>query len=192
MLWLISQSFEEFLSFTRHIRFKEMHISYYGRKFNSISCQSLVECSSYFWSHSKSILIYIFFFLIKSSQIELSQYTGRFQLQFFVFPFVYQFNSRIRVLDSQFIICKWLVEGLQQHFSIISKFVCCGCGFYKKKHVAFIVISFAILKWGDFLSVQLPFEIPVQILVQFLLVQVLEPDLPVQNVSELKLELSRM
>ena len=58
-------------------------------------------------------------------------------------------------------------EGFQQHFSIISKFVCCG--FYMKKNVAFTVISFAVLKWDDCLSVQLPFELPVQIPVQLLL-----------------------
>ena len=32
----------------------------------------------------------------------------------------------------------------QQHFSIISKFICCG--FYMKKNVAFTLISFAVLK----------------------------------------------
>ena len=35
-------------------------------------------------------------------------------------------------------------EGFQQHFSIISKSVCCG--FYMKKNVAFTLISFAVLK----------------------------------------------
>ena len=35
-------------------------------------------------------------------------------------------------------------EGFQQHFSIISKSVCCG--FYMKKNVAFTLISFTVLK----------------------------------------------
>ena len=35
-------------------------------------------------------------------------------------------------------------EGFQQHFSIISNFVCCG--FYMKNNVAFTLISFAVLK----------------------------------------------
>ena len=58
-------------------------------------------------------------------------------------------------------------EGFQQHFSIISKSVCCG--FYMKKNVAFTLISFAVLKLDDCLSVQVPFELPVQIPVQLLL-----------------------
>jgi hypothetical protein len=58
-----------------------------------------------------------------------------------------------------------------------------------KKNVAFTLISFAVLKWYDYLSVQLPFELPVQILVQLLLD--LEPNLLVQNVIELEFELSR-
>jgi hypothetical protein len=52
-------------------------------------------------------------------------------------------------------------EGFQQHFSIISKFVCCG--FIMQKNVAFTLISSAVLKRDDCLSVQLPFELPVQI-----------------------------
>ena len=44
-------------------------------------------------------------------------------------------------------------EGFQQHFSIISKFV--YCGFYIKKNVAFTLISFAVLKWDECLSLQL-------------------------------------
>ena len=39
------------------------------------------------------------------------------------------------------------------------------CGYYLKKDVAFTLISFAVLKWDDCLSVQLPFELPVQILI---------------------------
>ena len=79
-------------------------------------------------------------------------------------------------------------EGFQQHFSIISKFVCCG--FYMKNNVAFTLISFTVPKWDDCLSVQIPFELPVQIPVQWLLE--LEPNWLVQNVIELEFELSRM
>ena len=79
-------------------------------------------------------------------------------------------------------------EGFQQHFSIISKYVCCG--FYMKKNVAFTYISFAILKCIDCLSVQLPFELPVQMPVQLLLE--LKRNLLAQNVIGLEFELSRM
>ena len=71
---------------------------------------------------------------------------------------------------------------------MISKFVCCG--FYIKKNVTFTLISLAVLKWDESLSVQLPLELPVQIPVQ-LLVE-LDPNLIVQNVIELEFELSRM
>ena len=80
------------------------------------------------------------------------------------------------------------LEEFQQHFSIFSKFVCCG--FYMKKNVDFTLISFAVLKCDDCLSVQLPFELPVQIPVQLLLE--LEANLLGQNVNELEFELSRM
>ena len=79
-------------------------------------------------------------------------------------------------------------EGFQQHFSIISKVVCCG--FYMKKNVAFTLISFPVLKWDECLSVQLPFELPVEIPVQLLLE--LEGNLLDQNVKELEFERSRM
>ena len=59
-----------------------------------------------------------------------------------------------------------------------------------KKNVAFTLNSFAVLKWDDRLSVQLPFELQVQIPVQMLLE--LELNLLVQNVIELEFELSRM
>ena len=59
-----------------------------------------------------------------------------------------------------------------------------------KKNVAFTLISFAVLKWNECLSVQLPFELPFQILVQLLLE--LEPNLLVENVIELEFELSIM
>ena len=75
-------------------------------------------------------------------------------------------------------------EGFQDHFSIISKFVCCG--FYMKKNVAF-TLTFAVLKWDECLSVQLPFKLPVQIPVQ--LFQELEANWLDQNVNELEFEL---
>ena len=79
-------------------------------------------------------------------------------------------------------------EGFQQHLSVISKSV--GFGFYMKKNVDFTLISFAVLKWDECLSVQLSFELPVQIPVQLLLE--LEVNWLVQNVNELEFELSRM
>ena len=80
------------------------------------------------------------------------------------------------------------LEGFQQHFSIISKFDCCG--FYMKKNVAFILISLAVLKWDECLSVQLTFELPVQMQDQLLLEQ--EANLLDQNENEIEFELSRM
>ena len=59
-----------------------------------------------------------------------------------------------------------------------------------KKNVAFTLISFAVLKLNDCLSIQLPFELLVQIPVQLLLE--LEANLPDQNVNELESEMSRM
>ena len=76
-------------------------------------------------------------------------------------------------------------EGFEQHFSIISKSVCCG--FYMKKNVAFTLISFAVLKWDDCLSVQVPFELKVQVPVQLLLE--LESNWLDQNVNGLEFEL---
>jgi hypothetical protein len=59
-----------------------------------------------------------------------------------------------------------------------------------KKNVAFTLISFAVLKWDDYLSVQLPFELPVQIPIQlFLELEAKELD---QHVNELEFELSTM
>ena len=59
-----------------------------------------------------------------------------------------------------------------------------------KKSVAFTLISFAVLKCNECLSVQLSFELPVRILVQLLLE--IEANLLDQNVNELEFELSRM
>ena len=75
----------------------------------------------------------------ESGEVPSMHNQGGFHLQLLVFPFVYQFNSRIGVLvNSSF------AEGFQQRFSIISKSVCCG--FYMKKTVDFTLISFAVLK----------------------------------------------
>ena len=71
---------------------------------------------------------------------------------------------------------------------MISKFVCCGS--YMKKNVAYTLISFAVLKLDECLSVQLPFQVTVQITVQLLLE--VEAKLLDQNVNELEFELSRM
>ena len=79
-------------------------------------------------------------------------------------------------------------ERFQYHFTIISKFVSCGC--FIKKNVAFALISYAVLKWDDCLSVQVPFELPDDIPVQLLLE--LEVNWQDQNVNELEFELSRM
>ena len=79
-------------------------------------------------------------------------------------------------------------EGFQQHFSIISEYVCFG--FYMKKNVASTFISFNVVKWDDYLSIQLPFELPVQIPGQLLLE--LEANWLDQNVNRLEFELSRM
>ena len=54
------------------------------------------------------------------------------------------------------------------------------------KNVAFTLYFFAVLKWDEFESAQLPFEVPVQLLLE------LEANLLAQNVNELEFELSRM
>ena len=59
-----------------------------------------------------------------------------------------------------------------------------------KKNVAFTLISFAVLKCNDCLSVQVSFDLPVQIPVELLLE--LEANWLDQNVNELEFELSRM
>ena len=71
---------------------------------------------------------------------------------------------RSQFTQSRIPICKGLV---QKDFNMISKFVCCGS--YMKKNVAYTLISFAVLKLDECLSVQLPLELPFQILVQLLL-----------------------
>ena len=58
------------------------------------------------------------------------------------------------------------------------------------KNVTFTLYFFAVLKWDEFLSAQLPFELPVQIRPQLILE--LEANLLAQNVNELEFELSRM
>ena len=55
-----------------------------------------------------------------------------------------------------------------------------------KKNVAFTLISFAVLKREECLSVQLPFELPVQFLLD------IEANLLVRNLNELEFELPRI
>ena len=55
-----------------------------------------------------------------------------------------------------------------------------------KKNVAFTLISFAVLKWHECLSFQLPFELTVEIPVQLHLE--LEVNLLVHNVIEREIE----
>ena len=62
-------------------------------------------------------------------------------------------------------------------------------GFYVKKNVAFTLISFAVLKWDECLSVQLPFQLPLEI--TFQLYWELELKWLNQDVNKLKFELSR-
>ena len=100
-------------------------------------------------------------------------------------PFLNGYFSWVSILKPCWPI---IFKSFQQHFSIISKFVCCG--FYIKKDVGFTLISFALLKWDECLSVQLPFELPVEIPVQLHLE--LEVNWLVQNVNELEFELSRI
>ena len=104
---------------------------------------------------------------------------GGFHLYLLVFPFVYQFYSRIEALVSSS-----LAKGFQHHFNIISKFVCCGC--YMKKNAAFALISFAVLKWHECLSFELPFELTVEIPVQLHLE--LEVNLLLRNEIEREIE----
>ena len=78
-----------------------------------------------------------------------------------IYTFWYSLSSSSSILEKGF----WFIyhlqmtssEEFQQHFSIISKFVCCG--FYIQKNTAFTLISFAVLKSDECLSVQLPFEL---------------------------------
>ena len=62
--------------------------------------------------------------------------------------------------------------------------------FTSKETVDFTLISFHVLKWDDLLSVKLPFELKVRILVQLLLE--LEANWLSQNVNELEVGLPRM
>ena len=55
-----------------------------------------------------------------------------------------------------------------------------------KRNVAFTLISFALLKRDDCLSVQVLFELPVQLLLE------LQVNLLDENVNELEFELCRM
>jgi hypothetical protein len=71
---------------------------------------------------------------------QAAQREGGFHLHLLVFPFIYQFNTRIVAL----VCSSFANEGFQHHFSIILRLVCCG--FYMKMNVAFTLISFAVLK----------------------------------------------
>ena len=105
-----------------------------------------------------------------------------FHLQLLVFHFVYRFHSRICRGYNLLIICKWQV---QEDFSIISaSFRISLLTLLHEKNVAFTLISFA-LKWDDCLSVQVPFEVPVQIPAQLFLE--LATNWLDQNVDELEL-----
>ena len=110
---------------------------------------------------------------------------GGFHLHLLVFTLVYQFNSRIGILvhssfaNDQFIRSSAI---FQHHFKI--------CLFYIKNNVTFILICFAVLKWDECLSAQLPFELPVQKPVQLILE--LESNSLEQNENELEFELSRI
>ena len=82
-------------------------------------------------------------------------------------------------------------EGFQQHFSIISKDVVVV--FNMKKNAAFKLIYFAVLIWDDCLSVQLQFELLVQVPVGTSSVASrARTKQLVQNVIELEFEQSRM
>ena len=59
-----------------------------------------------------------------------------------------------------------------------------------KKNVAFTLISFAVLKRDECLSVQLPFQVTVQI--PGLLLLEVEVNLLDKNVNELEFKLSKM
>ena len=48
-------------------------------------------------------------------------------------------------------------EGFQDNFKI------CFCGFYMKKNVAFTRITFAVLKLNECLSVELPFQLHLEL-----------------------------
>ena len=64
--------------------------------------------------------------------------------------------------------------------------------FYIKKNVALTVISFAVLKWDDCLSVQLPFEILVDGSDTGSVPSWARTKLTSSNVVEIEIELSRM
>ena len=115
-------------------------------------------------SRGKSQVLFIQPNHVSSWLCNTCQLGDSFHLCLFDFPFIYQFYFLMTTLvKSAF----WnpadllIFKSFQQHFSIISKFVCCG--FYIKKDVAFTLISFALMKWNDCSLVQLPFELSVQI-----------------------------
>ena len=65
----------------------------------------------------------------------------------FIYTFQYSLLSTSSILEFHHLQMT-SSEGYKQHFSVISKFVCCG--FYIKKNVAFTLISFAVrteMRW---------------------------------------------
>ena len=85
--------------------------------------------------------------LLSHSQNDLSG----FHLQLLVFPFIYPFNSRIRVLvQSSFANEEFrrISTTFQHHFKI------CLLWFLQKKNVAFTLISFAVLYWNEMIVYQ--------------------------------------
>ena len=106
---------------------------------------------------------------------------GGSHLHLLVFPFVYQFHSRIEtIVCSSFANDKFrrISASFHHHFKI------CLLWLLHEKEC----IYFAVLKWDVCLSVQVPFELP--ILIQLLLE--LKANWIDQNVNELEFELSRM
>ena len=110
---------------------------------------------------------------------------GGFCLHLLVFPFVYQFKSRIGVLVHSSFANDENYNNFSASFQILFVVV------FTWKRMQLLHLSlFPVLKWDEFLLVQLPFELQVQIPVQLLLEQ--EPNWIVQYVIELEFEQSRI
>ena len=106
---------------------------YINSVFPSVSCKE-----SMIFDH-----LYLLKWVIPGSLVNIPC-LGGFHLHLLVFPFDHlpvQFKKRLKSVHHLQMTSS---VGFQNHFTIISKFVCCGC--YMKKNVAFILISFAILK----------------------------------------------
>ena len=98
----------------------------------------------YFQIYSNLVKLLIY----KNSNCDLIKGSVRKIMVGFIYTFWYTLSSTGSILEQGFYSVHHLQmtssEGFQQHFSVISKFVCCG--FYMKKNVAFTLISFAVLK----------------------------------------------